>query len=53
MKKNTYFINIMSSFHAITKEVDKIDIDMVMQVFTDNTINSYTNYVYNCREFYL
>jgi hypothetical protein len=37
----------MSSFRAITKKVDKIDIDMVMQVFTDNSINSYTNYVYN------
>jgi hypothetical protein len=53
MKKNAYFINIMSSFRAITKEVDKIDIDMVMQFFTGNTINSYTNYVYNSREFYL
>ena len=50
MKKNAYFINIMSSFRAIIKEVDKIDIDLMMQVFTDNSINSYTNYVYNSSE---
>lgn len=50
MKKNAYFINIMSLFRAITKEVDKIDIDMIMQVFTGNTINSYINYVYNSSE---
>ena len=38
MKKNAYFINIISSFSTITKEVDIIDIDTIMQVFTDNSI---------------